>query len=94
MRMDQSQELTAKQVVNEYSEEKLIKILYDYGEERFAKNIVRNIIEQRKRKTIITFHSLEDRAVKQAYIEAEGRCTCPKDLPYCVCGAMSFRKDC
>ena len=38
---------------------------------------------------IITFHSLEDRAVKLAYIEKEGRCTCPKDLPYCVCGAKS-----
>lgn len=35
---------------------------------------------------IITFHSLEDRAVKQAYIELEGKCTCPKDLPYCICG--------
>ena len=34
---------------------------------------------------IITFHSLEDRAVKKAYIDAEGRCTCPSDLPYCVC---------
>ena len=41
---------------------------------------------------IITFHSLEDRAVKSAYIEAEGRCTCPKDLPYCVCGADSKGK--
>ena len=38
---------------------------------------------------IITFHSLEDRAVKQAYIELEGKCTCPKDLPYCVCGYKS-----
>ena len=41
---------------------------------------------------IITFHSLEDRAVKEAYINAEGRCTCPKDLPYCVCGAKSYGK--
>lgn len=39
---------------------------------------------------IITFHSLEDRAVKNAYIEAKGKCTCPKDLPYCVCGAESL----
>ncbi len=38
---------------------------------------------------VITFHSLEDRAVKQAYSEAEGKCTCPKDLPYCVCGYHS-----
>ena len=36
---------------------------------------------------VITFHSLEDRAVKKAYVDAEGKCTCPKDLPYCVCGA-------
>ena len=41
---------------------------------------------------IITFHSLEDRAVKQAYIELEGKCTCPKDLPYCVCGYKSEGK--
>ena len=41
---------------------------------------------------IITFHSLEDRAVKKAYIEAEGRCTCPPDLPYCVCGSNSKGK--
>ena len=41
---------------------------------------------------IITFHSLEDRAVKEVYINAEGRCTCPKDLPYCVCGAKSYGK--
>ena len=41
---------------------------------------------------IITFHSLEDRAVKNAYVEAEGKCTCPKDLPYCVCGAKKLGK--
>ena len=41
---------------------------------------------------IITFHSLEDRAVKQAYSELEGKCTCPKDLPYCVCGYKSEGK--
>ena len=39
---------------------------------------------------IITFHSLEDRAVKNADIEAKGKCTCPKDFPYCVCGAESL----
>ena len=154
MRMDKSQELTAKKVVNEYSAERLIKILEEYGEEKFAKRIVSNIIEQRKSKQIettfelvdiikksiplskqngghpakrtfqairievnneieplketvrncidilkpggrlciITFHSLEDRAVKQAYLDAEGKCTCPKDLPYCVCGYVSFGK--
>lgn len=34
---------------------------------------------------IITFHSLEDRCVKNAYTDALGKCTCPKDLPYCIC---------
>lgn len=38
---------------------------------------------------IITFHSLEDRAVKNAYLNAEGICTCPPDLPCCVCGKIS-----
>ena len=40
----------------------------------------------------ITFHSLEDRAVKEAYKDAEGNCTCPKDLPYCVCGSKTLGK--
>lgn len=39
---------------------------------------------------IITFHSLEDRIVKKTYEELEGRCTCPKDLPKCVCNKVSF----
>ena len=54
---------------------------------------VKNCIECLKpggRLCIITFHSLEDRAVKNAYIDAKGKCTCPKDLPYCVCGAKSL----
>ena len=154
MRMDKTQELTAKYVVNNYSEEKLADIIYEYGEERFARNIAKNICIARKQKEIqttaelvniieksipkskqkdghpakrtfqairievnneikplyntvlksikalnpggrlciITFHSLEDRAVKKAYIEAEGRCTCPKDLPYCICNAVSYGK--
>lgn len=41
---------------------------------------------------IITFHSLEDRIVKEAYIELQGKCTCPKDFPKCVCGFKSFGK--
>lgn len=41
---------------------------------------------------MITFHSLEDRAVKEVFVEAQGKCTCPKDLPYCVCGAKSLGK--
>lgn len=154
MRMDQEQNLTAEIIVNEYKEEELSKLIFDYGEERFAKNIARNICEYRKQKRIetteelvniieksipkskqndghpakrtfqairievnneikplkdtvknsidvlkkggrlavITFHSLEDRAVKEAMIDAEGKCTCPKDLPYCVCGAKSLGK--
>ena len=154
MRMDKTQELTAKYIVNNYSEEELANIIYEYGEERFSRNIARNICISRKnneitttkelvdiieksipkskqndghpakrtfqairievnneikplydtvlkcinclkdngRLCIITFHSLEDRAVKRAYMEAEGHCTCLKDLPYCVCGAKSYGK--
>ena len=154
MRMDKSQNFSAKEVVNNYTEEELIKILYEYSEEKFARNIAKNICKYRNikpiettgelvkiidesipgfakkdghpakktfqairievnneikplyntvkesinllnpegRLCIITFHSLEDRAVKNAYIEAEGKCTCPKDLPYCVCGYKSYGK--
>ena len=149
MRMDKTQELTAKIVVNTYSEKDLANIIYEYGEERFSRQIARNICKERKIRTIettkqlveiiersipkskqkdghpakrtfqairievnneikplyntvkdsidclsdkgrlcvITFHSLEDRAVKKAFIDAKGKCTCPSDLPYCVCGA-------
>ena len=58
-------------------------------------NTARKCIELLKnegRLCIITFHSLEDRAVKNAYVDAQGKCTCPKDLPYCVCGAKSEGK--
>ena len=154
MRMDKTQSLTAKEVINNYSQDELIRILFEYGEEKFAKSIVSNIIKQRNIKEIqttselveiiknsipiskqkdghpakrtfqairievnneiaplfntikqsinllksggrlcvITFHSLEDRAVKKAFQEAEGICTCPKDLPYCVCGAKTIGK--
>ena len=152
MRMDKSQRLTAMEVVNTYKEEHLANIIYEYGEERFSRNIARNIcIERRKKKIettdelvkiieksiprlnpkeghpakrtfqarrievnneikpledtiknsidvlnpegrlcVITFHSLEDRAVKQAMNRAKGMCTCPKDIPYCVCGAKEL----
>ncbi len=154
MRMDKTQELTAQKIVNTYSEEKLANIIYEYGEERFSRQIAKNICEERKQKEIvttkqlveiieksipkskqndghpakrtfqairievndeikplyntikncidclndngrlcvITFHSLEDRAVKNAMNDAKGKCTCPSDLPYCVCGAKSLGK--
>lgn len=148
MRMDTTQELDAKIVVNNYKEEDIARILYEYGEEKFSRQIARGICEYRKDKVIkttnqlveiieknipgfakngnghpakktfqairievndeirplyntiincirvlnkegrlcvITFHSLEDRAVKMAYSDALGKCTCPKELPYCVC---------
>ena len=52
-------------------------------------NTVMNAIDSLNkggRLCIITFHSLEDRAVKEAYIDSLGKCTCPPDLPYCICG--------
>lgn len=152
MRMDKTQRLTAKEVVNNYKEEHLANIIFEYGEERFSRNIAKNICIARAKKKIettdelvkiiensiprlnpkdghpakrtfqairievnneikplentiansidvlksggrlcvITFHSLEDRAVKIAMNRAKGQCTCPKDIPYCVCGAKKL----
>lgn len=152
MRMDRTQKLSAIDVINKYSEQDLENIIFEYGEEKFAKSIAKAICEVRKNKPItttkelvsiiekskpfskdghpakrtfqairievndeikplyntvlslieclkeggrlciITFHSLEDRAVKDAFIEAQGKCTCPKDLPYCVCNYKSLGK--
>ncbi len=156
MRMDTRQELTARDIVNDYSEGELYRVIRDYGEERFAKGIANRIVaerekqpiettgelvevirsaiprkEQRKssghpakrtfqairievnneldvlsdsldmmidllnpggRICIITFHSLEDRIVKEAFKKAENPCTCPPDFPVCVCGAVSKGK--
>ena len=153
MRMDKSQDLTAKIVVNTYSEQELARIIYEYGEEKFSRPIARRIVEHRKEKEIetteelvsiieevvkrrkdeghpakrtfqairievnneikplydtvvtsidklktggrlciLTFHSLEDRAVKNAFVDSAGKCTCPPGLPYCVCGAKSKGK--
>ena len=154
MRMDKTQKLTAKIVINTYKEEDLADIIYNYGEEKYSRSIARNICKFRKQKEIettkelveiieksipkskqndghpakrtfqairievndeikplentisncidvlkpkgrlcvITFHSLEDRAVKNAFNKAKGICTCPKDLPYCVCGAIEKGK--
>ena len=49
-------------------------------------------LKEEGRLCVITFHSLEDRAVKEALVDLEGKCTCPKDLPYCVCGYHSEGK--
>ncbi len=149
MRMDQRQARTAKDIVNGYSEMELYRIIRDYGEDRFAKNIAKHIVQARQEKPlcttgelvevikaavpakiravgghpakktfqairielnnelgvlqdslddmielldnggricIITFHSLEDRIVKNGFREKENPCTCPKDFPVCVCG--------
>ena len=147
MRMSKSG-LSARDVVNDYSEEQLADILFRYGEEKFAKRIAANIVKTRQdkpiettfelvdiiksslpqkamrdghpaRKTfqairievnaeldvlsstlddafsilskggriaIITFHSLEDRIVKERFNEWCKGCTCPKEFPVCVCG--------
>ena len=152
MRMDQRQSMTAKDIVNEYSEMELYRIIRDYGEEKFAKNIAKHIVSARNQKTlettgelidvikaaipmkvravgghpakrtfqairielnrelevlkdslgdmidllnengriaVITFHSLEDRIVKNIFKENEDPCICPKDFPVCVCGRKS-----
>lgn len=154
MRMDATTGITAKDVVNTYSEEKLADIIWKYGEEKFSRQIASYICEYRKkspiettkqlteiiekvipkskkndghpakrtfqairievnneikplyqtiidsinclkpngRLVVITFHSLEDRSVKEAMVEMQGKCTCPSDLPYCICGCKSFGK--
>jgi len=146
MRMDKSQRLTAKEVINGYKEEELSRIIFEYGEEKFSRAIAKVICETRKVKSIettlelakiiekvvpykkhegnpskrtfqairievnneieplynsitdsidvlktggrlcvITFHSLEDRAVKNAFNDSTGKCNCPPGIPYCNC---------
>lgn len=155
MRMNREDAMSAYEVVNEYSEDKLANIISCYGEEKYAKSIARNICLKRELKNIettlelvdvikssmprkalsekqhpakrtfqairievneeltklkdavvdcvkalkpggrlaiITFHSLEDKIVKHTYEDMEGRCTCPRDFPVCVCGFTSYGK--
>ena len=51
-----------------------------------------SVLNKNGRLAIITFHSLEDKIVKHTFEELEGRCTCPKDFPVCVCGYVSHGK--
>lgn len=65
MRMDQTQKLTAKEVVNTYSEENLAKIIYEYGEEKFSRQIAKRIVEKRNKKEIETTFELVE-IIKEA----------------------------
>ncbi|MBR6051263.1 MAG: 16S rRNA (cytosine(1402)-N(4))-methyltransferase RsmH [Clostridia bacterium] len=150
MRMDKSSPVGAFEVVNGYAEEELARIISDYGEEKFASRIAKNIAEARRikkiettaelcdliirsipagarrreaqhpakrtfqairievnselaaiapsietaidrmnvggRAAVITFHSGEDRIVKQTFARLADPCECPKSFPVCVCG--------
>lgn len=153
MRMNREDKISAYEVVNNYSEEKLSRIFFGYGEERYSKSIAKKICKVREenkisttlelveviksampssalnekqhpakrvfqairievneeltklkqavedsikalnnggRLAIITFHSLEDKIVKHTYEDMQGRCTCPKDFPVCVCNYISY----
>ncbi len=155
MRMDQRKTETAADIVNGYDEMELYRIIRDYGEDKFAKNIAKHIVRAREEKpiettgelieiikaaipakvravgghpakrtfqairielnheldvlnnsidtmidllnpegrlSIITFHSLEDRIVKNRFKENENPCICPSHFPVCVCGRKSRGK--
>ncbi len=155
MRMDGSASLSAHDVVNTWPEERLKRILYDYGEERYAPRIAAAIVRARQesaiettlelveiirsampaaalrekqhpakrsfqairiavndelgavqtmmdtapdklrpggRLAVISFHSLEDRIVKNGIRRREDGCTCPRDFPVCTCGFVQTLK--
>lgn len=155
MRMDNRNTKTAKDIVNTYSQGELRRIIAEYGEDKFAANIAKHIVNYREEKEItttgelveiikasipmkiqktmghpakqtfqairielneeltvleetldtmidllkpegrigvITFHSLEDRIVKSIFKRAQDPCTCPKNIPMCVCGKKSKGK--
>ncbi|MBN1833250.1 MAG: 16S rRNA (cytosine(1402)-N(4))-methyltransferase RsmH [Deltaproteobacteria bacterium] len=155
MRMDSDNKLTAHEVINTFSSDHLERILREYGEEKWAKRIVKTVEEERKRKPIksslelanlvikaipvshhpkakhpatrtfqalriavnkelenlktfldmvpflmnkggriavLSYHSLEDRMIKQTMLDWEKQCTCPPDLPKCACGKVSLFK--
>lgn len=74
MRMDQRNEKTAADIVNEYSEAELFRIIRDYGEDRFAKNIAKHIVKAREKERIETTDQLVEiiKAAIPAKIRAEG----------------------
>lgn len=151
MRMDQTQSMTARDIVNGYSEQELFHVIRDYGEDSFAKNIAKHIVRARADKPIettgelneiirgaipakvrqngghpskktfqairielnrelevleqsldkmiellnpkgrlavITFHSLEDRIVKNIFRKNMNPCICPPEFPVCTCGRV------
>ncbi|MCC2163618.1 16S rRNA (cytosine(1402)-N(4))-methyltransferase RsmH [Brotaphodocola catenula] len=155
MRMDQRNTKTAADIVNTYTESDLYRIIRDYGEDKFAKNIAKHIVKRREEKpietageltevikaaipmkvratgghpakrtfqairielnqelevlknsidtmidllapggrlSIITFHSLEDRIVKNRFRTNENPCICPPGFPVCMCGKKSKGK--
>lgn len=152
MRMDKTQSLTAKTVLNSYPQERLIKIISGYGEEKWAVRIAKFIVDRRPLETtgdlvaaidaaipkavrreaghparrtfqairievngellslerglqdacsilkpggrlvVISFHSLEDRIVKQAFQTMQNPCTCPPGIPVCICGKKPLGK--
>ena len=73
MRMDQRQTLTAKDIVNTYSERELFRVIRDYGEDQFAKNIAKHIVKAREESPIETTYQLND--IIKAAIPAKMRVT-------------------